>query len=164
MRQTLLLIVLALAATAALAQVIFRSEMPDGRIIYGDKPPPGAKETKQVPVSKPNIVAPVATPQESANAEAQFQNRTAAAAAAERVRNSERALEQAKANLESGRELQENDRTGIARKGGTQINENFAARVKALEDAVTAAQKNLDDARAAPVTPVAPGQPAPALK
>ena len=148
MRQTLLLIALALAATAAIAQVIFRSEMPDGRIIYGDKPAPGAKESKQVPVSKPNIVAPVASPQEKATEAELAKNRKDAAAAAERVRNAERALETAKADLEAGRELQENDRTGIARKGGTQINENYGTRVKTLEDAVAAAQKNLDEVRA----------------
>ena len=53
-----LLFALALASPAAHAQAVFRSVMPDGKIVYGDKPAPGAKESKQVNLPPPNIAAP----------------------------------------------------------------------------------------------------------
>ena len=43
-----LLLALAFVATTAHAQAVFRSVMPDGKVVYGDKPAPGAKEAKQV--------------------------------------------------------------------------------------------------------------------
>src|SRR5258706_14142314 len=57
MRLAIVLISFALTAATAQAQGVFRSTMPDGRIIYGDKPAPGAKESKEVTV-QPNIAEP----------------------------------------------------------------------------------------------------------
>ena len=62
-----ILIAFALAAATAQAQGVFRSTMPDGRIIYGDKPAPGAKESKEVTLQPniaepPKVVAPAPSP------------------------------------------------------------------------------------------------------
>ena len=141
MRQTLLLIALAFAALTAQAQAVYRSVMPDGRIIYGDKPAPGATEAKEVMLPKPNIIAPVSTKPDPAS------QTKDTGAGADRVRSARQALDAAKAALEAGREQKDGDRIGTARKGGSQLNDAYYQRVKALEDAVTAAQKQLDDAR-----------------
>mgnify|MGYP001178131621 CR=1 FL=1 len=45
MRRSILLFTFALFALTAHGQVVYRSVMPDGRIIYGDKPARGAKKS-----------------------------------------------------------------------------------------------------------------------
>ena len=145
MRQTLLLIALAFAALTAQAQAVYRSVMPDGRIIYGDKPAPGAKEAKEVILQKPNIIAPVSTKPDPAVQ--QKDAGTGTSAGIDRVKSARQALDAAKAALEAGREQKEGDRIGTAKKGASQLTDGYYQRIKALEDAVTAAQKQLDDAR-----------------
>lgn len=142
MRQAILLLTLVFAALTAHGQAVFRSVMPDGRIIYGDKPAPGAKEAKEVTVSKPNIIAPVSTkpPPDAKPKE------PAGGVAADPVKAAQQRLDAAKAALDTGRLEQDGDRIGIA-KGGARLSDAYFQRVKALEDAVAAAQKQLDDTR-----------------
>ena len=146
MRFQVLLITLAFTALAAHGEPVYRSVMPDGRIIYGDKPAPGAKEAKEVTLSKPNIIAPVSTKPPAAKP-APNAKPGDSGAGPDAVRIAQEKLDAAKAALEAGREQKEGDRTGTARKGASQLNDNYYKRVKELEDAVTAAQKQLDDAR-----------------
>lgn len=144
MRHSLLLLMLACAATLAQGQTVYRSVMPDGRIIYGDKPTPGASEAKQVTVSKPNIIAPVSTnpPPAAKPKDAPASDK----GAIDPVKNAQQRLDAAKAALEAGREEREGDRIGTAR-GGARLSDAYYQRVNALEDAVAAAQKQLDDVR-----------------
>ena len=148
MRQAVLLFVLVFAALTAHGQAVYRSVMPDGRIIYGDKPAPGASEAKEVTVSKPNIIAPVSTkPPPAKDAPPAKPKDAGAGAGTDTVASAQQRLDAAKAALEAGREDQEGDRIGTARKGASQRNDAYYRRVKELEDAVAAAQKQLDDAR-----------------
>ena len=142
MRQAILLFTLAFAALTAHGQAVFRSVMPDGRIIYGDKPAPGASEAKEVTLPKPNIIAPVSTKP----APATKPKDAGAEAATDPVKSAQQRLDAAKAALEAGREEKEGDRIGTV-KGTARLTEAYYQRVKALEDAVAAAQKQLDDAR-----------------
>jgi hypothetical protein len=158
MRQAVLVITLALAAATALAQQpIFRSVMPDGRIIYGDKPAPGAKEAEQVSLPS-NVVSPTrpgeagASPTQPVEAGASPQRQALDAADAE-VQDAQRALDAAKAALEAGREPQEGERVGTTinkgrSTGSTRVSDAYVQRIEALEDAVAAAQKNFGDALA----------------
>jgi len=140
----MLLIVLALAATAAQAQAVFRSVMPDGSIVYGDKPAPGAKEAREVNLPPPNIAnPPPAPPKQSAPAAAPRQ--PAADSANDQVRSAELDLQKAKAALEAGREPQPGERIGRAG-GGTRLTDAYFERIKSLESSVAAAQKKFDDA------------------
>lgn len=149
MRQAVLVITLALAAATALAQQpIFRSVMPDGRIIYGDKPVPGAKEAERVRLPPSNI----ASPTQPSGAGASPRQQALDAADAE-VQDAQRVLDAAKAALEAGREPQEGERAGTTinkgrSTGSTRASDTYVQRIEALEDAVAAAQKNLDDALA----------------
>ncbi len=137
-----ILIAFALAAATAQAQGVFRSTMPDGRIIYGDKPAPGAKESKEVTV-QPNIAEPpkVTAPGPSSQ-QKDFDKADAD------VKKAQEDLERARAALAAGVEPQEGERTGVAKKGDSRLNDEYAKRIKSLEDAVAGAQARLDDALA----------------
>ena len=146
MRIAMLLIALALAATAVQGQAVFRSVMPDGSVVYGDKPAPGAKETKEVSLPPPNISKPPpAPPKKSAPATAPGQPATDSAD--DQVRNAERELQKAKAALETGREPQPGERIGTA-SGASRLTDAYFERIKSLENAIVGAQKKLDDALA----------------
>ncbi len=140
----LLLIVPLMVAAQEQPQRIYRSVMPDGHIIYGDKPAPGAIKAEQVQLPTLNTIPPVqggsdtATPPapqplDEANAE---------------IANAQQALDQAKAALEAGREPLPGERIGKVG-GDTRLTDAYHARIQALEDAVTAAQQRLDAALAA---------------
>ncbi len=146
MRQILLAIALVLAATAAQGQAVFRSVMPDGSIVYGDKPAPGAKEAEPVTLPAPNIVAPPKA-RAPAVAPAAAPPQAAPDSADDQVRNAERELQKAKAALEAGREPQPGERIGRVG-GGSRLTEAYFERIKSLENAVAAAQKKFDDAAA----------------
>jgi hypothetical protein len=146
-------VLLALAALAGTAHAqVFRSIMPDGKIVYGSKPEPGAKESKQVDLPPPNIASP---PPAAAPAKKPAGNAEGPAAkdgkgpGAIDVAAARQKLEAAQKALEDGREPREGERTGTATKGMTQLNEDYYKRIKTLEDAVTAAQTEYDTARQA---------------
>ena len=142
MRQAMLLIALVLAATSAQGQAVFRSVMPDGSIVYGDKPAPGAKEAKPVTLPAPNIVAPA-----QPSAPATTSRQQAPDAANDQVRKAEQDLQKAKAALEAGREPQPGERAGTAGRA-SRLTDAYFERIKSLENAIAAAQKQLDDALA----------------
>lgn len=145
MRQATLLIALAFAATAAQGQTVFRSVMPDGSIVYGDKPAPGAKEVKEVTLPPPNISKPPPPPKKSAPAATPGQ--PAADSPVDPVKSAELDLQKAKAALEAGREPLPGERIGTAG-GGSRLTDAYFERIKSLENAITGAQKKLDDALA----------------
>jgi hypothetical protein len=142
-RPTIFLLALALAAPAAHAQAVFRSVMPDGKVVYGDKPAPGAKESRRVDVSTPNI----ATPPQPGAVSVPTPQQQAADAADARVKAAQQELQAAKVALEAGSEPREGEHIGIAG-GGTRLTDAYFQRIKSLEAAVAAAQKKLDDAYA----------------
>ena len=136
MRQILFLLALVLAAPALAAEAVYRSVMPDGRIVYGSKPEPGAKESAPVSLPPPNIAAPpprgAPTPPPPPGADR------------DSIRNAQQALDDAKKALEDGREPLENERIGVATKGSSRLTDAYYQRIKGLENAVTAAQAKLD--------------------
>ena len=147
LRRLSVLIAFAVLAAAAHAQV-YRSIMPDGKIVYGSKPEPGARESKQVDLPPPNIAMPPA----AAPASKPAANGGTAAAKdgkepAPDVNAARQKLEAAQKALENGREPREGERTGVASKGMTQLNEEYYKRINKLEDAVDTAQKEYDTAR-----------------
>ena len=144
-----LLFAFALIPPTAQAQPMFRSVMPDGKIVYGDKPAPGAKESKQLNLAPLNIASPqqapdtVQPPANPADGSPQAGNNSAELAAARQR------LEAAQKALNDGREQREGDRVGVAKggAGSSRLSEGYLDRVKALEDAVAAAQQQLDAAQ-----------------
>jgi len=142
LRHLPLLFALALFSTTAHAQAVFRSVMPDGKIVYGDAPAPGAKEAKPVNLPPPNI----ATPGQSSGSASPADGAAPAGNNAAEIAAARQNLDAAQKALAAGREQREGDRIGTAT-GGSRLTDDYVQRVKALEDGVTAAQNQLDTAQ-----------------
>ena len=115
----------------------------NGKIVYGNKPEPGAKEAKQVNLAPLNIASPPPPAASTTDPASPAGNNNTELAAARQN------LDAAKKALEAGREQREGDRIGVAKGGGatSRLSEEYLQRVKSLEDAVASAQKQLDDAQ-----------------
>ena len=133
-------------------QAIYRSVMPDGRVIFGDKPAPGAKESKQVQLRPSNISTPgpTSSPTQSANQPQSRQSSVEAASAD--VAEARKNVDRARATLEAGRtpnpdEMIGNVNSGKGKStGGMRTTEAYDERIKALERDVEAAQRQYDEA------------------
>jgi hypothetical protein len=139
MRIALILFFCALCTTVQ-AQAIYRSVMPDGKIVFGDKPAPGAKESKPMALKPSNV----ATPGPSSGGAPSARQQTLESAVGD-INASQQNLDRARAALEAGREPTPEERIGT--KTGMRTTEAYDQRIKALEQEVNAAQKQLDDAQ-----------------
>jgi hypothetical protein len=145
------ILVLLLGASGALAQQpVIKSTMPDGKIVYGEKPAPGAAkvETIEVPPAKTGVSTAL-TQEEKARAAALSKERALATAREaqqqDRLAEARKAVTDAEAALAKGKEPLPGERIGLAG-GGSRLSEAYFARQKSLEDAVAAARKRLADA------------------
>lgn len=140
-------ILLVFAASGALAQPVFKSTMPDGKIIYGEKPVPGAAkvDTIEPPPAKTGVSTAV-TPEEKARAESAARQRaqmaSADAAKQSRLDAARKAVKDAELAIANGKEPQPGERQGLAG-GGSRLTEAYFARQKSLENALATARKNL---------------------
>jgi len=139
MKKIALFLFCCVICAGAAAQTIYRSVMPDGKIVFGDKPAPGAKESGPVVLRQPNVSTPGPTSTSGASPRQQTMDR-----AAGDVSTAQQTLERARAALEAGREPTPEERIGT--KTGSRTTEAYDQRIKALEQNVVAAQKQLDDA------------------
>ena len=147
-----LMLTVLLTAGSAFAQTVYKSTMPDGRVVYAEKPMPGAArvDTLEPPPARSGIGG--ITSEERARAARSDNERAAAAAAVVRgeraLEAARRELQQAEAAREAGKEPLPNERIGIVG-GGSRLTESYHARQKALEDAVDAARRRLSEAQRA---------------
>ncbi len=139
MRLALILLLPAFCAGAQ-AQAIYRSVMPDGKIVFGDKPAPGAKESKPVVLRPSNVATPGPTSGTGATPRQQTLD-----GASNDANAAQQNLERARAALEAGREPGPDERIGT--KSGTRTTEGYDTRVKGLEQEVSNAQKQLEEAQ-----------------
>jgi hypothetical protein len=141
-----------IAALPALAQPVFKSTMPDGSVVYGEKPAAGAARVETLEPAPPKSGIGGLTAEEKARAEQYSRERAAgqaAAAASQRKLDEARnQLRQAEAALEAGREPLANERIGLAG-GGSRLTEAYHARQKRLEEAVQDARKQLSQVEGA---------------
>jgi hypothetical protein len=149
--------VLMLLGTPCWAQAVYKSTMPDGRVIYSDAPIPGAKKVEQMAVTAPSPGggAPAAGERAPGEAKAlqqeeqQLRARMAERdAKQQRVRDAEKALRQAEEAKRNGEEPLPGERLGTAG-GGSRLSDEYWERQKQLEQNVDLARKALNDARAA---------------
>ena len=143
MRYDLAALSLALCAASAGAQPIYKSIMPDGKVVYGEKPAAGAKkvETIELPPAKTGVTA--ATPQEQARAAELRQRQATRADPAAPAEDARIALKNAEAAREAGREPLPDERQGLAG-GGSRLTEAYFARQKSLDAAVEAARQRVE--------------------
>jgi hypothetical protein len=145
MRYGLAALLFSFCAASAGAQTIYKSIMPDGKIVYGEKPVPGAKkvETIEAPPAKTGVTA--ATPQEQARAAELRQRQPTRTEPAAQAEDAQLALKNAEAAREAGREPLPDERQGLAG-GGSRLTEAYFARQKILDAAVEAARQRAEEA------------------
>ena len=147
-----------LCAGAAAQDRIYKVRLPDGRILFTDRPPAGAKilSEQEMPAPAP---APAAAPrpgqgdavtplqQQAGEAESRLRERAADVDRAfAAVQAAERELEQAKQALEQGRAPQGGEMIATAR-GRVQQGPAYRERIAGLEKAVATAEQKLAKAR-----------------
>lgn len=156
MGSTRLLLLATLASTCAVAQV-YKSTLPDGRVVYGDAPALGARKVEQMaPAPQPSEAQRQAGEAQRQKALEQAEQTAARlreraqerAAAEDEVRQAEAALEEARRAREAGRAPLPGEYLGTAG-GGMRPTEAYQARQQALEEAVSAAEARLARAREA---------------
>ena len=140
----LVAVLLASASLAAGAQPMYRSTMPDGKVVISDQPVKGAAKVEEVKTRPGNYAPGSPVPPGAAPAPA---DRAGAAAAAEsELKAAQSAYDAAVARAEKGREEREGDRIGTA-KGGARLSEAYEKRQQDLKAEVEAARQRLDAAR-----------------
>ncbi len=144
----------------AVAQSIYKVQLPDGSIMFTDTPPPDAKVLEEREAkSSPRPAARTATPTSGAArqpmpgplgepAPAAVPKVRPIDAAMQEIDAAERAVQVAKRRLELGREPLPGERLGLAG-GGSRLSPEYEARVAGLEREVTDAESRLTKAHAA---------------
>jgi hypothetical protein len=135
-------LVAALCPQLAAAQVNYKSTMPDGRVIYGDKPAPGARKVEPLK-SAPTKGVTVSTPRDAAALKQLETARTGRAVSSATVSAAEQALRKAEAELAAGKEPGEGDRIGTA-SGAQRFSDAYWARQKRLAENYDKARANLE--------------------
>jgi hypothetical protein len=151
-----------LAATALLAalawqspagaQAIYKYVRPDGRVIYSDKPVPGAKLVEEFEPPPPPDPANAARQKKEAEAAGQAVGRAADKRARsldqawEDLKRWTRRLDEAKANREAGREPREGERLGTAG-GRARMSDAYWQRQRDNEAAVATAEARVRTAQ-----------------
>jgi hypothetical protein len=135
----------ALLLQPAVAQTLYKSTMPDGRVVYGDKPAPGAAKVEE---TRPDISKGIGgtTPREAEALKELEKERDKREDAEDKVRAAEQALRDAEAARAAGKEPLASERIGTAG-GASRITDDYYARQKMLDDAVEKARRELDQAR-----------------
>jgi len=141
------LLAVALLAQPVPAQTLYKSITPDGRTVYSDKPPPDAVKTEKKLMDTSKLGATGPSARERAALKQLETDRRVRESAQDRLRKVEIALHDAEVARDMGKESQPNERLGTV-KGNQRFTDGYWARQKKLEDAVQAARRNLELARA----------------
>ena len=137
---------LVLTAFAAFAQPVYKSTMPDGKVVYGEKPMTGAKKVDKIDPPPAQTGMSTITPQEKARAQQLSQPPMIAPNTVQGrgLDDARKALQQAEAAREAGKEPLPGERQGL-KGGGSRLNEDYQARQKSLDDAVESARRRVDE-------------------
>ncbi|HKA46412.1 MAG TPA: DUF4124 domain-containing protein [Burkholderiales bacterium] len=128
-------------------QQLYRSTMPDGRVIYGDQPVQGAVQVEQTkpPVAKKGV--PTLAPREDAVAKQKEKQRVDQEVTQQKLADAEKALQDAEAALAAGKEPLESELLR-APDGTSRVTAAYARRQRGLEQAVAKARTALEKLRA----------------
>jgi len=136
------------AALAAGAEAIYKQQLPDGSVVYSDHRIKGAKLLYKVsipdePTAPVGQAAPPGAKTEAAALDQRLRERSDAFDLAQReIISAEQALEQAKRQLDAGKEPLPGEIQSSAM-GGSRVLPEYYDRVKKLEDSVAQAQARL---------------------
>ena len=136
----------ALLLQPAVAQTLYKSTMPDGSVVYGDKPAPDAAKVEETrpDIKKGGIGG--TTPREQDALQEMEKARQQREGGQDKVQAAEQALRDAEAARAAGKEPFAGERIGTAG-GASRLNEAYYDRQRKLEEAVTKARRELDQAR-----------------
>lgn len=139
--------VCALLLLPAVAQTLYKSIMPDGRVVYGDKPVRGAAkvEESQADTSKSGLGG-VVTPREREALKEAEKARAQRGTVGDKVQAAEARLKAAEAARVAGEEPLPGERAGTAG-GSSRLNDSYFERQRRLEGAVESARRDLEAAR-----------------
>jgi hypothetical protein len=134
-------------APGAWARTVYKSVMPDGRVIYGEQPQPGAREVTKATVDVGDTgVSPVA-PGDVQRVRARARERTRALDdSLTALRIAEADLRAAEMEREAGIEPLPGERLGIVGPG-SRLTDAYWERQQMLEERVARARERLDEAR-----------------
>jgi hypothetical protein len=128
-------------AMSSWAQTIYKSIMPDGRVIYGTQPALGAKRVETMKQTETTGVRPVGPQDQKALQDLQVQ-RGQKEAHQDEIQQAEKALHDAEAAQAAGKEPLPGERLGTAG-GASRLTDEYWERQKALDDAVAEARRRL---------------------
>jgi len=136
----------ALLLQPAVAQTLYKSTMPDGSVVYGDKPAPDAAKVEETrpDIKKGGIGG--TTPREQDALQEMEKARQQREGGQEKVTATEQALRNAEAARAAGKEPMASERIGTAG-GASRLSETYFDRQRKLEEAVEKARRGLDQAR-----------------
>jgi hypothetical protein len=144
-----LALVLLLAASGAAAQTMYKSTMPDGKVVYGEKPEPGAKHVEKMAPPPPKTGTTIVTPAEKKGVDQRIQKRAATADAQRReLEDAYQQLKTAETARDAGKEPLPGERLGTAT-GASRLTDEYWQRQKGLEAAVEAARERVKRAEEA---------------
>ena len=136
----------ALLLQPAVAQTLYKSTMPDGSVVYGDKPAPDAAKVEETrpDIKKGGIGG--TTPREQDALQEMEKARQQREGGQEKVTATEQALRNAEAARAAGKEPMASERIGTAG-GASRLSKTYFDRQRKLEEAVEKARRELDQAR-----------------
>jgi hypothetical protein len=137
-----------MSSVPAWAQVVYKSIMPDGRVIYGEQPVAGAKKIEEiVPQTGKTGVGGAATPAEVQQLKQNENQRRRDDERRQQIKEAEQAVQDAEAAKAAGTEPLPGERQGTAG-GASRLNDAYDERQKALDDAIVNARKRLEQLKA----------------
>jgi hypothetical protein len=128
------------------AQTVFKSTMPDGSVVYGTKPAPGAKKVEEIKPKTTDTGVTTVKPGEQKALQENQAKREETEGRQAMIRDAEKALRDAEAAQAAGAEPLPGERIGTAG-GASRLTEAYDERQKSLAAAVAAARKQLDAVR-----------------
>jgi hypothetical protein len=128
------------------AQVLYKSTLPDGRVVYGDKPDPTAVKSEPIKPDTAKIGVVPPTARETATLNELERARIKREGGDSRIKTAEEALQKAEAAQEAGKEPLPGERLGTAG-GASRLTDDYWTRQKKLEEAVESARRNAEKAR-----------------
>ncbi len=144
-----LALALLLAASGAAAQTMYKSTMPDGKVVYGEKPEPGAKHVEKMAPPPPKTGTTIVTPAEKKGVDQRIQKRAATADTQRReLEDAYQQLKKAETARDAGKEPLPGERLGTAT-GASRLTDEYWQRQKGLEAAVEAARDRVKKAEQA---------------
>jgi hypothetical protein len=135
-----------LLAQPLLGQVMYKSTLANGHVVYGDRPDPAAVKVEQITPDTSLRGIGGATPRQSGALKEMQGARASRESADQRVSAAEKALQEAQAAKAAGEEPLPGERTGTAG-GASRLNESYYDRQRQLDQAVEKARGELEQAR-----------------